>query len=481
MLTMMNTDPFTIESIHSRAPALSRSDFEFIEENMRSREFFPQVTDPGIRDKITQRLLATEELIPSLYTLMSDIRYLKQPAKILNILLPPKPKRRMKRTKATKATAGTLRQRFYFHFTRLGSSDHAIEIQHSVLSYATVPKNGLNAFEVSYQQLWLCSCRVWKYPNAYSVRQLATLAQRLGFSSAEIEREATKDPAQAVIEKAVQDVLHILRPNEKFGFETNQATPLIASFNKYLDKMLTTPPITTPPYITVAGSGEPLARRRGLSCMDTKDLNHLFLDKIQSSLQEYRRGGEEISSFYVKRSRHIAFFGALNLADTQQSQPSPLPSVNVSLERRATAPTPAGLGIIGSGSNSNGRATNSHEGSSNNAQTQIVQSAGPVITFIENNVPIQEVPFEKDSVNHKAREYAHQGKKLHVPEGPHFIWQDCFDILTRTRNSTVLVSTVVEPINGKRRHDQELPDRFQPATKDAFDVTMAEEEEEEEW
>jgi hypothetical protein len=44
-----------------------------------------------------------------------------------------------------------------------------------------------------------------------------------------------------------------------------------------------------------------------------------------------------------------------------------------------------------------------------------------------------------------------------------------------------LVSTVVEPINGKRRHDQELPDRFQPATKDAFDVTMAEEEEEEEW
>jgi hypothetical protein len=53
MLTMMNTDLFTIESIHSRAPALSRSDFEFIEENMRSREFFPQVTDPGIRDKIT--------------------------------------------------------------------------------------------------------------------------------------------------------------------------------------------------------------------------------------------------------------------------------------------------------------------------------------------------------------------------------------------------------------------------------------------
>jgi hypothetical protein len=110
-----------------------------------------------------------------------------------------------------------------------------------------------------------------------------------------------------------------------------------------------------------------------------------------------------------------------------------------------------------------------------------VQPAGLVIIFIENNVPIQEVPFEKDSVNHKAREYTYQGKKLHVPEGPHFIWQDCFDILTRTRNSTVLVSTVVEPINGKRRHDQELPDRFQPATKDAFDVTMVEEEEEEEW
>ena len=32
----------------------------------------------------------------------------------------------------------------------------------------------------------------------------------------------------------------------------------------------------------------------------------------------------------------------------------------------------------------------------------------------------------------KAREYADQGKKLHIPEGAHFVWEHCFDILSST-------------------------------------------------
>jgi hypothetical protein len=103
-----------------------------------------------------------------------------------------------------------------------------------------------------------------------------------------------------------------------------------------------------------------------------------------------------------------------------------------------------------------------------------------MVTFMERNIPIQ-VPFEEDLVNSQAREYADQGKKLNIPDGPHFVWNHCFDILTKTKTSTVIVSTVVEAINGKRRYNQELPDRFQLVTKDAFNVTMLEEDEEEEW
>ena len=93
---MIQTDPFTIESLQSRAPALSKSDFEFVQNSMESKELFPGITDQVARDNITQCLLALEELIPSLYTLIKDIRYLKQPAELLTKLLPESRKKTLR-------------------------------------------------------------------------------------------------------------------------------------------------------------------------------------------------------------------------------------------------------------------------------------------------------------------------------------------------------------------------------------------------
>jgi hypothetical protein len=43
----------------------------------------------------------------------------------------------------------------------------------------------------------------------------------------------------------------------------------------------------------------------------------------------------------------------------------------------------------------------------------------------------------------------------------------------------VFVTTVSQPVNGKRRFGEELPDKFLAATKNDFDFSMDEEEEEE--
>ena len=48
-----------------------------------------------------------------------------------------------------------------------------------------------------------------------------------------------------------------------------------------------------------------------------------------------------------------------------------------------------------------------------------------LMTFLEDNVPIREVTFRREK-------YADQGKKLHIPEGAHFVWEHCFDMLSRT-------------------------------------------------
>jgi len=49
-------------------------------------------------------------------------------------------------------------------------------------------------------------------------------------------------------------------------------------------------------------------------------LSYLFLDKIHAPLQEYKREGDEISSFYVKRSRYIAFFGLVDLTGNDEGR-----------------------------------------------------------------------------------------------------------------------------------------------------------------
>jgi hypothetical protein len=131
-----------------------------------------------------------------------------------------------------------------------------------------------------------------------------------------------RDPSHAVIEKASADVLKVIRPNERFIFDANQASSVIMSFKDYLSRALGDPPAIVPPFITVAGLGEPLARRCGYGPGDIKDLNYLFVEMLHAPLQSYGRGGEEISSFYVKRSRHITFFGELNLTGARGEPPS---------------------------------------------------------------------------------------------------------------------------------------------------------------
>jgi hypothetical protein len=465
MVIMMATDPFSIESIQSRAPALSKSDFEFIQGNMK--DLFPKVTDPAKREDILKGLLTTEELIPSLWILISDIRYLKQPAKILNMLLPPKPK---KERKGNGATKNRLRERFRFHFTRVESSGGTIEVQQSTSSYISIPGNHLDPFDLAYQQIWLCSCRVWKNLNAYGLLQLATLAHQLGFSTVQIDDELKKDPGHAAIEKAAFEALTVLRPNEIFVFDANQARPVITSFKDYLTKMLGAPTNRVSPFITVEGSGEPLARRCGYGSTDIKDLNHLFLDKVHAPLQAYQKGGDEISSFYVKRSRHIAFFGAINLTGDQVDPNLDVAPVSIRTEQQITRAPSATIEPTGSAPSE----PRSNDNSQSVEVNQTVLLDGRVVTFMQQDDDTTlEVSFERERVNQTALHYANQGKKLSLPQGGHFVWQRCFDILVREGCFTVLVSNAerpMPPINGKRRSDPDLPDELEPPlARDRFD------------
>jgi hypothetical protein len=425
MVTMMATDPSSIESIQSRAPAFSKSDFEFIDEGMRSGELFPAVADPMTRANIASGLLSTEMPIQSLWTLLCDIRYLKNPARILKALLPYPKEGKIK---------NSLYERFRISF--MESSNNEFEVQESTLSYKILSGN-LDRFDAVYQQLWLCACRIWKYSNPFGLIQLATLADRLGFSTAQIKRELAKDPGRLIIEKELREALCILRPGEKFSFDPNQATSLIRLFNEEIDKTLGSSPIPIYPFITVAGPGELLSRRCGNSSKDTEDLGHLFLNKIHAPLQDYQRAGDEISSFYVKRSRHIAFFGALVFDNNPQNTSTHVPLANPP-QKQHTSVSPLSQAHFPIE-----ESRHSNDGSSNRARTETAP-IGRLATFMENDVIIQQVPYEMQQIKDQAQKYAAEGKKLRLRNGHHFVWYDCFGVLERAQESTVVVYNIVQ-------------------------------------
>lgn len=422
---MMASDPSSIESIQSRAPALSKADFEFIDERMGLGELFPGVTDPSERETIKKGILSAEVPIPTLWTLVCDVRYLKKPARVLNALLPPLPRKEKK-------VKNSLYKRFRASFSMVESGSNDFEVQQSTISFKFASEDFSDGFEAAYQQLWLCACRVWKYPNAHSLTQLATLADRLGFSTTEITRELAKDPGRIIIEKALQEAHHVLYPGVKFGFNYDQARPLIGLFNEQTNNTLASYQMTTYPFITVSGPGEPLSRRCGHSFMDTEDLGDLFLDKIHAPLQCYHRSGDGISSFYVKRSRHVAFFGALVVEDAPQNGSAHVPLVHPPQQHTSVSLSSYARSSL-----------YSDEVSLNQTQDEAT-STRRTATFIENDVEYQ-VPYEMESINKQAQIYAKQGKKLRLKNGHHMVWYDCFQILERAEESTVIVYKVQDP------------------------------------
>lgn len=253
-----------------------------------------------------------------------------------------------------------------------------------------------------------------------------------------------------MVEKVFREVLQVLRPNERFTLDISQARSVISSFNDFLAKQLEAPTEEAIATVTVTGPGEPILRRFGYSNMDSQDLNLLFLYNIHAPLDKLRRSGDEISSFFVKQSRHKAFFGMVKVSEKQQDYSEF--STRIPTEPQDQPPT-----IINNPTENN-ISTPGLPQSQNIYHRDIW-----IITFQEDGDTICEVSYNKDLVNQQAKIYADEGKKLSVPGGPYFTWENCFDILERLGKSVVSVVP-----QRKRRRGEELPGKLQLAGHDTF-------------
>ena len=324
-------DESTMAQIQLRAPAVSKCDYEFITRKMRSGELFPGINDSVKRTNVLQHLLAIDYLIPSLFTLFRDIRYLEPAAELLKALVPP-----------IQDTTATLRGCLRSHFMCLEANDTTLPVQQSEGSYIKVAGNYQDLFELALRQLWLCSFRyvsitvgnapkrdmnpvkrTTNAPNYFLWFKLVELAHHLGFKSPEITRVLQDDP----VERVVVEMLAKFLPPQMGTLDDTQAHNVTRIIKGYLNRptiAVATAAVNrgSAPCATVPGLGEPVVQRCGIRADDGPeniDRSDLFLYTVHAPSCDYQNTGDDISSFFVKRCRYLAFLGPTRISDVVRS------------------------------------------------------------------------------------------------------------------------------------------------------------------
>ncbi len=318
---MERTDEPTVKEIQLRAPGISRSDYDFIQENMAaSGKFFSQIREVSKRQGIASRLLRISHRILTIHSLFKDLRYLRPAVEAIRCLV-------------TKRTKKTLRQNLFFHFEKLGSSRSTLQIQISERTYSTYTGNVKSLFNLAIRQLFLLAIRQLAKPatqreHGYSMFIVAGFAQSLGFASDEIRAIMKNDPYQTM----ALNLLHRALPIQKPADRNNKTQPLATNIRELIKSLSSSAVENSKPWLTVAGTGVPILRRCGPEVwggdVDSDDLKHMFLGKMHLPLAELQRGGEGISSFYVKQSIYLAFWGPLDRSDQSSA------SLNTAQETR---------------------------------------------------------------------------------------------------------------------------------------------------
>ncbi|KAM3064702.1 hypothetical protein ACMFMF_011794 [Clarireedia jacksonii] len=470
---MEKLDEDTVKSIELRVPAVSRLDAGFVKEQMKTKALFRHTIDPVVRRNIEHKVLELDYLIPSIFTLFKDLRFLEPVSKAIRAILPePDDKKR------------TLRESLRFLCLASTNDRKSIDIQDSEISFSTVLGSFDYIFDLAIRQLYLCAMRYFTDPSNLSskknmnpIRQtvnapkrflgfrLLNLSRRLGFRTLNIP-EALEDPT----ERLLNDMLNTL-PKEIFRFQGSPPTSLIEAFTEYLSSSTIVTNRTIAPSITSVGVGEPLSRRCGRACVTTsEDRVHLFLRTMHRQLGEYASDGVDISSFFVKRCIYLAFFGYIHISDEDKGDMSsnkmPVIADGVNLDELGigsesdeaihnTEPEELVLQIDDDRSTHNTEPGQLMQSAPEIEQEQLLVNPDLQVDFIdvEENI-LARVSFSKQVVNGAAKHYAESNYSLMDEFGKYWTWEECYDHLVDIEKKIIIV---VESRGQKRRKLGENP------------------------
>ncbi|TGO07234.1 hypothetical protein BTUL_0306g00130 [Botrytis tulipae] len=300
---------FDVKSLELKAPGYSTQDAQVLKGELLSGQIFSNFNQLE-REAIWGELQSIDFLVPSLFTLFEDLKYLGACADSL---------KRLVRISRRDTVYSALQRKF--RLANELSDQYAVEISQSTFVNRSIPAK--DCFDIGYRQLWafamrnykeippdtkkkkkdlLAKCGVEKADETM-LSEFAALADRLGFASPEIQ---TLKQSSSDREIALQALLKARKP-DWYQYDETTLTSNVAQIMKLFSTASVIARHVSPP-VFVSNNINTSGNRCGFPNQDTHehDKKTLFLPYLHT---EDREKGKYITSFFVRRSVYYAFFG----------------------------------------------------------------------------------------------------------------------------------------------------------------------------
>ena len=268
---MQKVDQATVRALELRAPGASVCDARIIEGQLRGAQIFTEFSEQD-RARIFSRLRLSKGLIPSLYTFFRNIPYCElcvESMKHLTLL----------------SRGDTIFTALDRHFTGLNQQDGQVVIQVSETDFTAVPGSLNDQVDLGYRQLFAFAMR-----HFYEIPQEKVDEDGLVMPRAKADRAVLRQYAGLA---------------NRLGFESTEIQQLLEDFD-VMDSQAGRE--STSPLLVTSGPGEEMRRRCGLPVLRAfeEDRDFLFVRHLHDQRDEQ---GEGITSFFVRRSVYLGFFG----------------------------------------------------------------------------------------------------------------------------------------------------------------------------
>jgi uncharacterized protein YjbI with pentapeptide repeats len=306
---LQRVDQVTIKAFELKAPKYSRRDARALQGQVLSGQICSLFSQEE-REAIWDELRSIDYLIPSLFTFFEDLKYLRACADCLKRLV--KVSRR--------DTVRTALERKFPYMEEAG--DHyVVEVAESTF----VDRSGraVDRFDLGYRHLWAFAMREYREmptdakkkskdllakagvqrADEEVLSRAANLANRVGFVSDEIQALMQRSSDREI---ALNALLKARKPDH---YQYDQ-TVLEANVAQIVRLFATATPLPSEYSSPALVCDNPVAagNRCGFPDEDAQqqDSKYLFIPHLHAESEEE---GEQITSFFVRRSIYLAFFG----------------------------------------------------------------------------------------------------------------------------------------------------------------------------